>query len=282
MSKVYEYVTNKIMEQLNQGIIPWQKPWKSGFAMNYITRKPYRGINLFLLEKPGEYLTFNQIKSLGGYIKKGAKANMVVFFKVVNKAVEGAETLESNSKKYFILRYYKVFHLDDVEGIESKLEKFDNDPIEAAENVINGYKDCPVIINDNPGKAFYRPSDDIINVPPISAYPVREEYYSTLFHECVHSTGHKSRLDRFSNENKEAAFGGEEYSKEELVAEMGAAMLCGVCRIENLTIKNSANYIGSWLKRLKEDNRFLVYAAAQAQKAVDYILGSSETGEEEE
>lgn len=278
---VYEKVTGKIISLLESGIIPWHMPWVCGKAINYVSRKPYRGINTWLLSKAGEYLTFKQIQALGGKIKKGSKAHTVVYSKTITKHVSGAEeTTEENVdgktvKRYFLLRYYTVFHLDDVENIQSKLKEYEHNPIEEAEKIIEGYDNKPKIVSESHGEAFYSPKLDYINIPPMNGFPTLEEYYSVLFHESIHSTGHVSRLGRFTDEAACAAFGSKEYSKEELVAEMGAAMLCGVAGIETMTINNSAAYIQSWLKVLKDDKKFVVQAASAAQKAADYILGVS-------
>ena len=274
-NKVYEYVTDRIIKQLEQGTIPWRRPWQGGEPINYVTRKPYRGVNRLLLPG-GEYLTWNQIHARGGSVKKGATAYMVVFYKSytrVDEMEDEGETLV-NIKPTFVLRYYKVFALGDVTGIESRILPVNNDfePIAAAEKIVAGYKDGPIIEHSDTGRAFYRPSDDIINIPDPKQFDSDAEYYSTLFHEMIHSTGHRSRLDRFK-EQKSAAFGSQDYSKEELVAEIGAAMLCGACHIENRTIENSAAYIKSWLERLRNDKTLIVTAAGKAQTAADYIQG---------
>jgi len=269
---VYEIVTEQIIEKLKQGEIPWRKPWNSYPAVNWVTQKPYRGINQLLLE-PGEYATWNQIKKAGGHVKKGAKSHMVTFWKFIEVKNEDAEE-EGAVKTIPLLRYYRVFNIKDCEGIESKrkIETFDHDPIERAEEIKEGYRDCPPIIFA-PGSAFYHPADDIISIPEIKDFAKAEEFYSTLFHEMVHSTGHKKRLGR-NGVTKLSAFGSHEYSKEELVAEIGAAMLCGLAGIEQVTIDNSAAYIQNWLRVLSNDSKFIVSAASQAQKAVDYITGS--------
>lgn len=271
-SKVYDYVTEKIISQLESGVIPWHKPWVGTTAINYVTRKPYRGINSLMLE-PGEYLSFKQIKERGGSIKKGAKAHMVVFYKIYKKMIEGAESEgEGELKKFFLLRYYNVYQLKDVEGIESKLQTFEHNPIEEAEKIVLEYVGGPKIVNLDLDSAYYSPSRDIINMPLKEQFKDSEKYYSTLFHEMIHSTGHIKRLGRFAGNAARAAFGGETYSKEELTAEMGAAMLCNISGIDN-TFEQNAAYIKSWLKVLKNDNKFVVQAAGLAQKACDHILG---------
>lgn len=267
---VYEIVTEKIIDQLESGVIPWRKPWINGGAVNWKTQKPYRGINAFLLDA-GEYATFKQIQEAGGKVKKGASSHIVVFWKWIEK--ENEESGETENIPF--LRYYRVFNIEtQAEGLESKREEnaFDHDPIEQAEEIYQGYINAPDYTFQS-GKAVYYPTLDKINVPPLKDFEIAEEFYSTLFHEMAHSTGHKSRLARPGVTTQNVAFGDEVYSKEELVAEMTASMLCGVAGIDNHTIANSASYIQSWLRSLKEDNRMVVQAAAQAQKASDYILG---------
>ena len=276
---VYEIITNRIIEQLEKGVVPWRMPWSiNGLARNWKSQRAYRGINAMLLS-PGEYLTFKQVKAAGGNVKKGAKGQPIVFWKFIKS--ENSETGEE--KKYAMIRYYIVFHIDDTEGIESKVieNEFNHDPILTAETIVKNYKDCPAVVYA-PGRALYRPKTDEISVPDINEYKHPEEYYSTLFHELAHSTGHKSRLNRVGIVEYDG-FGSTQYSEEELVAEMTAAMLCGVARIENTTLENSTAYIGSWLKKFKSDPRMIVKAGSAAQKAADYIQGISfEDGDEGE
>lgn len=280
MSKVYGVVTKRVVELLEKGVIPWRQPWtgKLRFPVNWVTKKAYRGVNLWILP-PGEYATFRQIQEAGGRVKKGEKSHIVVFWNWIEK--EDEETGEL--VKIPFLKYYNVFEINtQCEGLESKFkaETFDHDPIEAAEKIVRGYADCPEIRFES-GRAYYHKVLDFISVPPLEDFKNPHEYYCTLFHEMVHSTGHPSRLNRQGIASP-AAYGDEAYSKEELVAEMGAAMLCGVCGIENSTIENSAAYIGGWLRKLKDDKRLVVHAAAQAQKAADYILGVQPSDSEEE
>jgi antirestriction protein ArdC len=266
--KIYEMVTNKIIEQLEQGSIPWRKPWVNGQAVNWKTQKPYRGINTMLLQA-GEYATFKQITEAGGKVKKGAKSEIVVFWTFLEK-----EDSEGEINKIPFLRYYRVFNIEtQAEGIEPKrkTEQFEHDPLEQCENIIKGYKNAPKYTFEG-GRAYYSPMIDLINVPPTKDFPKLGEYYSTMFHEMVHSTGHKSRLDREGVTVAKVAFGDEVYSKEELVAEIGASMLCGVAGIDNDTMENSISYIQSWLKQLKNDKTLIVKASGQAQRAVDHIL----------
>lgn len=268
-ASIYEMVTNRIIEKLEQGIIPWRKPWVNGGAVNWKTQKAYRGINTMLLDE-GEYATFNQIKEAGGKVKKGAKSSFIVFWKWLEKEDNG------EIEKIPFLKYYRVFEINtQVEGLQSKraAKTFDHDPIEAAEKVYKGYINGPRFTFEQKG-AWYKPSLDLINVNPIKDFTKAEEFYSTLFHEMIHSTGHTSRLNR-DGITGTVKFGSQDYSKEELVAEFGASMLCGVAGIENRTIENSTAYIQSWLKQLKNDKTLLVKASSQAQKAADYILGTT-------
>lgn len=269
MSKnIYEMVTDKIIEKLESGVIPWRKPWRNGGAVNWKSQKAYRGINCMLLED-GEYATFKQITEAGGKVKKGAKSQFVVFWKWIEKEENG------KTEKIPFLRYYNVFNiLTQVDGLESKREEetYDHDPIEMCENIIKGYINKPSMYNLRDG-AWYKPFTDQLNVPPIADFPHVEEYYATTFHEMIHSTGHPSRLNR-EGITTTVKFGSETYSKEELVAEIGAAMLSGVAMIDISTFDNSVSYIQSWLKALKNDKTLLVKAGAQSQRAVDYILGT--------
>ena len=274
---VYEMVTERIIKQLEQGTIPWQKPWtgvRSG-AFNRVSKKPYSLINQAILEKPGEYATFKQWKDLGGHIKKGAKAEMVVFWKIID-VEEKNDKGEIEKKKLPLLRYYNVFHISQVEGVEPLKEKLNTEvePIEEADRIIKDYVDREHItfkecISD---KAFYRPMTDTVVVPLKEQFKNTNSFYQVAFHEITHSTGAQKRLDRDIKEL--APFGSEIYSKEELVAELGSAFLINHLGIETEgTFQNSASYIESWLQVLRNDNKFIVSASSKAEKAVNYILG---------
>lgn len=274
---VYEMVTERIIKQLEQGTIPWQKPWggvRSG-AFNRISKRPYSLKNQLLLEHPGEYCSFQQWKSLGGHIKKGAKSEFVVFWKIID-VEEKNDKGEIEKKKLPLLRYYNVFHISQVEGVEPLKEKLNTEiePIEEADRIIKEYVDREHItfkecISD---KAFYRPMTDTVVVPLKEQYKNINSFYQVAFHEITHSTGAQNRLDRDIKEL--APFGSEIYSKEELVAELGSAFLINHLGIETKgTFQNSASYIESWLKVLKNDNKFIISASSKAEKAVNYILG---------
>lgn len=281
---VYEIVTEKIIEKMKGGIIPWQKPWSAAdAAISYTSRKPYSLLNQMLLGRAGEYLTANQINSLGGHIKKGAKGDMVVFFQMVKtkKAIKDKETGEDEEliSVYPVLRYYYVFHIDNTEGIPSKLVQKPAvviNPIDSAERVISDYVEREhglEFVNDTPSnQAYYSLIFDRVVVPMLSQFDCAEQYYSTTFHELTHSTLKASRCNREAD-NANSFFGNEDYSREELVAEMGAAMLCGRCGLEaEKTFDNSVAYLQNWLSALSNDSHMIVWAASRAEKAAKYIL----------
>jgi antirestriction protein ArdC len=170
-----------------------------------------------------------------------------------------------------MIRYYKVFNAEQTEGIDyPKPPERDFNPIEEAEKILAGMPNRPAITHGE-ARAYYRPSEDRVNLPPQGSFTSDEAYYSTLFHELAHATGHASRLDR-KEITEVNLFGSHDYSKEELVAEMGSAYLCGASGISPQTIDNQAAYIHGWLRKLRDDQKFVVLAAAKAQKAADYIL----------
>lgn len=276
-ANVYEMVTARIIAELEKGNIPWEKPWtgvRSG-AYNRISKKPYSIINQMLLQHTGEYATFKQWTDLGGHIRKGEKSEFVVFWKILEKKETNEDIGEKEVRKIPMLRYYNVFHISQVDGVEPLTLPFaEVEPIEAADKIITEYVEREHIIFEEcaSNEAFYNPSRDRVVVPMKEQYKHINEYYSTTFHELTHSTGHKNRLDRLHT-GADAAFGSETYSKEELVAEIGSASLMNLLGIETInTFQNSAAYIQSWLKVLKSDNKFIVSASSKAEKAVNYIV----------
>ena len=279
---VYERITNIIIEKLEKGIVPWHQPWTSAWPpRNLVTKRPYRGINLLLLstqkyELP-YFLTFKQVKRLNGSVLKDEKAHLVVFYKWLEKKDDKGNVVRNDEGKIEtvpMLKHYYVFNIGQCKDIASKhipwqIESQFN-PIKEAEHIVFGMPERPEIIY-NSNRACYIPREDKINMPSRKSFISDEELYSTLFHELCHSTGHISRLNR-KGVTQAAAFGSKVYSQEELIAEMGAAFLCGEAGIENRTIDNSAAYIRGWLSKLKNDKRLLVFAAGAAQKACDFIL----------
>lgn len=287
MKDLYSEVTNRIIEQLEQGAIPWKKPWTgvSGGAISHATGRPYSLLNQMLLGKPGEYITWNQAHKEGGKIRKGAKAHVVVFWKVLPKERRdgsGAIVTDPEGNPVIdtlpVLRYFQVFHLDDTEGIDPKWDTMPAkcaDPDTAADTALQAYVDREGITLEQliSNEAYYSPSRDLIHLPIREQFTATAEYYSTAFHEATHSTGHPSRLNRFELNSPAAAFGSESYSKEELVAEIGAATVLHTLGIETpSSFKNSAAYIQNWLQVLKNDKRFIISAAGRAEKAAKRIL----------
>jgi antirestriction protein ArdC len=271
---VSDIITNLIIEKLEAGVVPWRKPWTgSAVPRNLVSGKPYRGINAFLLGCTGAnwFATYKQIHEHGGIVKAGAKSLPVVFWTI--KPVADRDT--GKEKSIPILRYYRVFSLDDSVGIQlpestESVRKFT--PIEAAERVINNMPHRPEI-KTGQARAYYSPSLDYINMPRRELFHSDAEWYSTLFHELGHATGHEKRLNR-STVTKSAYFGSSDYSREELVAECCSAFLAAETHIVNDVIDNSAAYINGWLKALKsKDNRgMIIHAAAAGQRAADFIL----------
>ena len=265
---VYVSVTNRMIEELEKGTIaPWRKPWVGGGPVNVRNGRPYRGVNVFLLglQNYGDprWGTFKAVKESGGMVRKGEKATHVILWKPVPKR----SPEEGEAANYLLLKTFPVFNADQCDGLP-EMETGDTvQPIEAAEAIVTGYIG-PTIATNNVDMAAYSPSLDYVTMPPTASFTSTEGYYSTLYHELVHSTGHKDRLDRLES----GGFGTSPYSKEELVAEMGAAMLCGLVGIENLD--QSASYVSGWLERLQNDRKLVVQAAAQAQKACDLMLGT--------
>lgn len=283
---VYQIITTRIINDLEKGTIPWRQPWtESGFPRNLITKRPYRGLNIWLLLslkcERNYFLTFKQIKDIGATLKTGEKACPVIFW----SWPEPREGEPEGTKPKPILRYYLVFNIDQCEGIPEnmipgkELMEKENEPIEACSLVVESMPKRPEIKHKE-NSAFYHPSLDYINMPKLKSFDSSESYYETLFHELVHSTGHKDRLNR-KEIVQQASMGGELYSIEELIAEIGA---CYLSSFSELTLKNFSNnmaYIDGWLAKLKNDKRFIIYASGHAQKAVDYILNVSTESEDQ-
>jgi antirestriction protein ArdC len=276
---VYEVVTDSIIEQLESGCVPWRRPWLSQAPCNLTSLKPYRGINTFLLSAAGYpspyFLTYAQAAKLGGHVRQGEHGHIVVFWNVGTERTYVKKDGTEKTGKPFLLRYYRVFNLSQTEGIQDKLGITDHAPvpdIAACESLVAAMPNAPQFALSD--KAAYSPSRDTVLMPPKTVFDSSEGYYATLFHELTHSTGHVSRLNR-DGITETAGFGTPVYSREELVAEMGSAFLCGHTAISPAVIENSAAYIRSWLSVLKSDSKLVVTAASAAQKAADYIRGVS-------
>lgn len=297
----YEQVTEAIIAKLEEGLVPWHRPWAVSadghlqMPTSMSTKKPYRGVNVFLLAMQGYtspwWGTYKQITERGGQVRKGEHGTQIVFwrkFEVLDgRALKQGEyrNLNAEDRKRVQLRFslktFTVFNAEQADGLESLVPA----PIEDLPGEFKVIDECDYIamgylrsegaprVEHRGSRACYSPSADKVTMPPRKSFDGETDYYATLFHELTHSTGHSTRLDR-----KEAfgnGFGTEKYSKEELVAEMGAAMLSAVAGISDSVLDNSASYVQGWLKAIKGDSKLVVQAAAQAQKAADLILGTT-------
>ena len=280
-----ELITNRIVESLEKGEVPWQCPWnkgKAGMPRNFLSTKPYRGINVFLLSYTAHckgfqspfWISYKQAQQLGGTVRQGEKsASPVVFYSEIAKKELNAE---GERETYAMLRYTPMFNTDQCEGLKvpdltGGIVKQNHEIIESAQAIIDAMPNRPTLNVRQSNRAFYRPDSDQVTVPELNQFNHAEEFYSTLFHELGHSTGHQSRIGREFG----SSFGDHTYSKEELVAEFTASYLCGIAGIEKRIIENSSAYISSWLTILKDrkQKKWITWAAGQAQKAADYIQG---------
>lgn len=281
---VYQMVTDRIVAALEAGTIPWSKTWQGyGFARNYVTKHEYTGINALLTNLSPYavpyFLTLKQANTLGGRVKKGSKSLPIVFWSIRYRDTEGRYYAEEEAagkpdlQKLFLARFYRIFNIEDVTGIEWQLptQNRSHDFIPMCEQMIDFIPNPPEI-KIGGSQAFYAPPIDTVQMPSLSQFDAPEAYYATFFHELVHSTGHSSRLNRDEVMGK-VRFGSLEYSQEELVAEIGSAFLCNQVGIETpSTFKNATAYIQGWLAKLQDDKRFIFRAAKEAKQAAEYIV----------
>ena len=271
----YDVITDRILALLAQGTIPWQQPWNStmGLPRNLFSQRSYTGINVWLLTAMGYaspfWATFQQVKAAGGRVRKGKHGVPVVFW----KAYDGpADPETGTAEKRFVLRQYTVFNAAQLDGVavpEITVLAHRFTPIERCAHLVDAMPQRPTILHGHP-RACYTPATDTLHLPHPTCFHSPEAYYVTVWHELVHSTGHRARLNR-PTLTAPCRFGDPTYAKEELVAEMGATYLCGVCGIAHATLEHRAAYLQSWMRVLRQDATLLVHAAAQAQRAADYI-----------
>lgn len=294
-NKIFEDVSNRILKQLDEGVIPWHAPW-IGYGelapRSHMTGEVYSFLNQILLGRPGEYVTFGGTVAEGGRVKKGAKAKAVYFWSIPKNDEEEEEDEEGGKrlkKRPPMMRKFNVFHLDDTEGLEPKTavekELRNNEGVdvdERAEEVWRKYcerENLNFDVDKLSATAVYSPMLDRILVPSRKQFKSEAEYYSILFHELVHSTGHEKRLKRntfgYGIDEKARA-------KEELIAEIGASVLCKyVGVVSEGQFQNNVAYIEHWKSFLEEEKGAFIYAACRAQKAVEFIIGKSSNSLEE-
>lgn len=275
---VFEIATERIISLLENGVNPWRKTWSTSASiapMNYASKRPYSGINFFLLSMRDNpyFMTFKQIKERGGTLRKGAKSEIVFFWLWTYFDANGniIKDPELADKKIPKLRFYRVFNATDIEGIDFVYPEpptlRPNEKIQNCEDLVKATNASIKTVNEN--QPYYRPSKDFINMPSIKRFDNSESYYATLFHELAHWTGAEKRLNRDSN----GSFGDEKYSKEELVAELCSAYLCAQMGIDNDSMyHNSAAYLNGWIKVLKGDSKLIIQTASAAQKAFQFIM----------
>lgn len=275
----YQLVTDRIVAALDKGFVPWHRPWRAvgGGPMSLSTLKPYKGVNVWVLEATSMLAgysspwwgTYKQISERGGQVRKGEKGTPVVFFKVIVKHDEAGE----ETARIPLLKHFMVFNAEQCDNLSTPvIEPLpERDPIESAENIAAGYLYAGPKLSHGGDRACYSPSLDAVRMPVMGAFDSSEHYYGTLFHELAHSTGHSSRLKRPSLVEP-TPFGTPDYSREELVAELAAAFVCGEAGIP-VNVQHHTGYIASWLRALKDDRKLIVWAAGQASKAAALIIG---------
>lgn len=288
-NKVYEIITERIIEKIEStGVLPWKQPWKhylsEGAPQNIVSKKPYRGINTFLLGCSGFdspfWMSYKQATDLGGFVRKGEKGTPVVWWNWFEKTGK-----DGKSEKIPCLRYYTVFNLDQCECIEAPKLKTSTlskkTPIESCEAIVSGYHGPS--IQHVESRAYYSPSKDLVNMPLPGSFTTPESYYAVMFHELGHSTGHATRLNRSGIVGASVGFGSDPYAKEELIAEMSSAFLCGYAGISPAIEDQSASYLDSWIKHLRGNSKLILDSVGNAQRSADFILGIKpqfETNEE--
>ena len=281
MKDIYTEVTNRIVAALEQGTPPWVCPWRQGSALpnNLATGKAYRGVNVLILAveamsrnfTDNRWLTFRQANTLGARVRQGEHGTVIVFYRMheINDTTDGFEELSGEVRKIPLLKTYVVFNADQLNGLPDRfvlppLQPWQ--PLNVAEQLIT---QTDALICHGGNQAFYRPSSDTIQLPPMSSFAHADDYYATALHELTHWTGHSTRLNRLSVQRQ----GVEAYAFEELVAEIGAAFLCAQCGLDGVV--EHASYIETWLNALRRDKRLIFVAAGAAQKAADWVMGTT-------
>jgi antirestriction protein ArdC len=295
-NQLAEQVTNEVIAELQLGKAIWQKTWSSfGLPKNYFSGRPYGGFNAFYLHHVTEkhkysapyFLTFKQAQEKGGRVRRGQKGTRIVYWKVYEKKASEQQLEESSDRldRRLVPFLWNVFNVDQVEGIDFQLpevrEQDGQQIIASCQQVVENFPLPRPNIRHGGSEAWYAPALDTVQVPESRRFFSAEAYHATLFHELIHATGHPSRLNRYSDKEKASRFGDESYSREELVAEMGASFLCAFTGIKEQVFPNSVAYLQGWISKFKDDRTMLLYAAARAFKAASYILGLKAEAQQE-
>lgn len=289
---IYQEITDKLIAEMEKGIIPWVKPWKSNelpfkgwMPSNAITGRPYHGINVLILWATAQnhgyddprWLTYEQAKKAGGFVKKGERATMVVLWKPYTKTVKDSNG-EEHEEDFLFARPFWVFNIAQCQNLDGLDETFEEGPTDCRNaGLTKTIERFGVDLRHGGNRAFYALDGDFVQMPNFTEFAEEDAYWATLFHECVHWTGHKSRLDRVFGKR----FGDNAYATEELTAELGAAFLCATNGVA-LTEARHASYLGTWMKAMKADKRVIFAAASAATKAAEYLNEFSGIGVAEE
>ncbi|MBS1526300.1 MAG: DUF1738 domain-containing protein [Bacteroidetes bacterium] len=295
---LYQQVTDYVIAELGKGNVVWQKGWHSyGLPKNIISGHRYRGWNVFWLNfltikqeyATPYFITFKQAQEAGGHIKKGEKGIHIIFWAAIEDKTKMVTIRDASGQDkeihpmFRVPKQHIVFNIDQTEGIvfpETQINLLSEEQrLEQCETIIRNMPQCPVIQHRG-SEAFYQPSADTVTMPLFGLFHTEAEYYTTLFHELAHSTGHASRLNR-KEITEPSRFGSEPYSREELTAELTAAFLCAVCGIGQQTIINSIAYLDGWLDALRNDKTLILKASTQAQAAADFILSEKDLPQEQ-
>jgi antirestriction protein ArdC len=282
---IYSIVNQRIFDAMDKGIIPWKRPWSGVAPANYHTDKEYRGVNILTLVisamekgyKSPYWITYNQAVNHGGHVRRGEKSTPIVFSEKRLKEVQKDDGTKEVKVRRF-LKYYNVFNLEQCEGLPAKefpkLQIENDDLLKACDDLLAKMPEPHPCHEDGRHRAYYRPSTDTIGMPPLESFHSIDGFIATKFHEYGHATGHSSRLNR-PGIMEVAMFGSEDYSFEELVAELTSAYLCARLGVDNSdTVENAVAYLQNWLQVLKNNKTMLLKASGKAMAAADYIIGT--------
>jgi antirestriction protein ArdC len=288
---LFKTITDRIIEALDAGTVPWRQPWSGGaegLPRNAVTGRPYHGVNVWTLGLAStmagladpRWLTFRQAREAGGHVRKGERSELVVFWKPWSRTERDTTSGEESTRRGALLKYFRVFNVAQCEGLKlaplAESPTRTHEPIEAAQAIVDRY--APTLrggLHHGGSRAFYRPSDDAVSMPAPETFEEAAAYYAVTFHELGHSTGHRTRLAREGVVNP-VRFGSHDYSREELVAEFCASFLCGMADVERRDgVAQSAAYIAGWKRALTSDPRAIVVAAGHAEKAARCVLGEA-------